>query len=296
MGEGTKSSKMRKVFVFVMMFCLVLSSNAQRKNAASSNTGGGAAAGAAVGVVGAIAVAAYYENQMRELVEQSAMEWALMNKEYGNGDKLEMKLIEWEVKAFSDISSTSNLLFKYRKNNEPYEVILFILSEGWWNDNGVIFSNIQPITINKTLWNDIMGSFFGFEGKGKAVQYQNDSIYIDTVFDVSQLQKNRYKYLGLFKDELTSDLSSIVKLKNYKLLFEIIENDKKYECSIDLIDLKNDEHIIGILNNPNLILDYNENRINLFNKSTRDLIKLSLPAVNEIHRLLYREPFWFDAI
>lgn len=296
MGEGTKAYEMKKLLVFVLMFGIILSSNAQRKNAASSNSGGGAVAGAAVGVVGAIAVAAYYENQMREMVEQSAMEWALMNKEYDNGDKLEMKLIEWEVKALSDISSTSNLLFKYRKNNEPYEVIMFILSKGWWNDNGVIFSKIQPITIDKTLWDDIMRSFIDVAAQGEALQYQNNSIHIDTAFDVSVLQGKRYKYLGIFKKEITSDLSSMVKLKNYKLLFEIIENDKKYECSIALIDLKNDEHIIGILDNPNLILDYNENRINLFNKSTRDLIKLSLPAVNEIHRLLYREPFWFDAI
>lgn len=284
---------MRKVFVFIMMFCVVLSSNAQRKKAAGVNTD---AAVAAVGLVGAVAAAAYYEKQMREMVEQSAMEWALMNKEYGNGDKLEMKLIEWEVKAFSDISSTSNLLFRYRKNNDPYEVIMFLVSKGWWNENGVVFSKINPITIDKTLWNDILGSFINIAVQDEGIRYQNDSIYLNTAFKVSILQGKYFTYAGEYQAEITTDLASILKLKGNKLIFEFTESDKKYECAAELVKIKGDEHIIGLLNNSSLILDYNEKRINLFNKSSRDLIKMSLTAVNEIHRLVYREPFLLDAL
>ena len=284
---------MKKLAVFVMMFCVVISSNAQRKKSAGVNTD---AAAAAVGVVGAVAAAAYYEHQMREMVEQSAMEWALMNKEYTSGDKLEMKLIEWEVKALSDISSTSNLLFRYRKNNEPYEVIMFLVSKGWWNENGVVFSKITPITIDKKLWNDIMGSFINIAVSDEGIRFQNDSIYLNTAMDVSVLQGKYYNYAGEFKTELNTDLSSILKLKGKNLLFEFSVGEKKYECKAELVKIKGDEHIIGLLNNSSLVLDYNEKRINLFNKSTRDLIKLSLPAVNEIHRLIYREPFLLDAL
>ena len=247
---------MKKLAVFVMMFCVVISSNAQRKKSAGVNTD---AAAAAVGVVGAVAAAAYYEHQMREMVEQSAMEWALMNKEYTSGDKLEMKLIEWEVKELSDISSTSNLLFRYRKNNEPYEVIMFLVSKGWWNENGVVFSKITPITIDKKLWNDIMGSFINIAVSDEGIRFQNDSIYLNTAMDVSVLQGKYYNYAGEFKTELNTDLSSILKLKGKNLLFEFSVGEKKYECKAELVKIKGDEHIIGLLNNCSLVLDYNEN-------------------------------------
>ena len=106
--------------------------------------------------IGAIATAIYFEQQMREMVEQSAMEWALSNKKIENGDIIEMKLIEWEVKSYTDISSTSNLLFKYRRNDNAYEVIMFILSSGWWNENGIVFTRINPISIDIELWTDIL--------------------------------------------------------------------------------------------------------------------------------------------
>ena len=97
--------------------------------------------------------------------------------------------------------------------------------------------------------------------------------------------------------DVTLDISSIKKISGRKIIFDM--NDEQFEKSdtyLELVKIKGDEHIIGYLNNDGIILDYNEKRINLFNKATLDLIKLNQYSVNEIHRLLYREPFWFDAI
>ena len=284
---------MRKLFVFMMMFCVVLSSNAQRKKA---NGGNADAAIMTAGVVGAVASAVYYEIQMREMVEQSAMEWALLNKEYSDGDKLEMKLIEWEVKAVTDISNTSNLLFKYRKNNEPYEVILFITSQGWWNSNGIVFSQVQPISVDKEMWSSILGKFISIACEDTAITLLGtDSLRFETT--VKEWQGRGSEGRNVYYDvKYSSDYSMIEKIKGRKIRFNYNYKGKNIEYDAPLIKIKGDEHIVGKLNNGELVLDYNENRINLYNVSTRDLIKLNVSAVNEIHRLLFREPFWFDAI
>lgn len=287
---------MKKVFVFFMMFCLVISSNAQKKRAAAGGVGPDAAL-AAAGVVGAVAAAAYYEHQMREMVEQSAMEWALMNKEYENGDKLEMKLIEWEVKALTDISSTSNLLFKYKRNNEPYEVILFILSKGWWNENGIIFTKINPITIDREFWNDILSTLIDVANEDTSlVLLSNDSIQLKAEYKIGVRDKYG-EYSNVTRNlNTTTDLSRLVKMNGRTIFFELGEGDSKIDIKTRLVKIKGDEHIIGILDREDILLDYNEKRINLFNKSTQDLIKLNQSSVNEIHRLIYRQPLFFDAL
>jgi len=295
LGEGTKAYKMKKILVFVLMFGVVLTSNAQRKKAASSNTGGGAVAGAAVGVVGAIALAAYYEHQMREMVEQSAMEWALANKEYSHGDKLEMKLISWEIKAVTDISATRNLLFKFKRNNEPYEVIMFLLSEGWWNSYGVEYSKIQPIEIDNNLWSDILHSFMEIACIDDGIKLiGKDSISISGRFSLSDRLQTEFN--GKEDAEIVTDFASIYKIKGRKIIFAVIYEGTRYEYKADLVKIEGDEHIIGILAKEGLVLDYNEKRINLFNKSTRDLIKLNVFAVNEINRLLLPKTLFVDKL
>lgn len=295
MGEGTKAYEMKKILVFVLMFGVVLTSNAQRKKAASSNTGGGAVAGAAVGVVGAVALAAYYEHQMREMVEQSAMEWALANKEYSHGDKLEMKLISWEIKAVNDISATRNLLFKFKRNNEPYEVIIFILSEGWWNSYGVEFSKVQPIEMDKNLWSDILYSFVEIACVDEGIQLiGKDSVSVTGKFTLSDVFQVEIQ--GKEETEFISDFASIHRINGRNIVFAIIYENRRYEYTADLVKIKGDEHIIGILESEGLVLDYNEKRINLFNKSTRDLIKLNISAVSEINRLLLPKPIFVDKL
>ena len=293
MGEGSKAYEMKKLLVFVLMFGVVLTSNGQRKKAATSNTDGGAVAEAAVGIVGAIALAAYYEYQMREMVEQSAMEWALANKEYSHGDKLEMKLISWEIKAVTDISATRNLLFKFKRNNEPYEVIIFILSEGWWNSYGVEFSKVQPIEMDKNLWSDILYSLVDIACVDEGIQLiGKDRVSVTGKFTLSDIFQVEIQ--GREEAKFVSDFSSIHRINGNKIVFAIIYENRRYEYKADLVKIKGDEHIIGVLENEGLVLDYNEKRINLFNKSTRDLIKLNIFAVNEINRLLLPKPLFVD--
>lgn len=287
---------MKKIILLLLIVTVPFQSVlAQRKQENSGGGGGVLGMGAAAA---AVATLIWYEVQMREMVEQEAMEWALMNKDIQHGDQVEMKLIEWEIKSIDDISSTTNLLFKYRVNDKPYEVLMFVLSSGWWNDNGIIFTKVDVIKIDKPFWSDLIFTLMSTACKDtNLVSLTNESIKAKFYTEVSRRLGDGTYMSKTVAQYVTVDISSIKKIIGRKIIFEL--NDEKYKHSdtyLELVKIKGDEHIIGYLNNDGIILDYNEKRINLFNKATQDLIKLNQYSVNEIHRLLYREPFWFDAI
>ena len=283
---------MKKIISVLLIVGTIFQSSAQNKKQSSSNNGA-ALTGVGLGI-GAIATAIYFEQQMREMVEQSAMEWALTNKKIDNGDIIEMKLIEWEVKSFTDISSTKNLLFKYRRNDNAYEVIMFILSSGWWNDNGIVFTQINPISIDIELWTDILSTLSTTACKDTSLMvFNQDSLQLRYNSIISRTSGDGTVLSKEVVMQFNTNFKSLQKIKGRTLVFE---DALKKDIYIDLVKIKGDEHIIGFLKDDGLLLDYNEKRIHLFNKKTNDLIKLNLGTVNEIHRLLLREPFWFDAI
>ena len=271
---------MRKVFVFVMMFCLVLSSSAQKKRA-TSNSGAGVAA--AAGVVGAIAVAAYYENQMREMVEQSAMEWFLFNKPINDGDRIEMKLIDWEIKSFTDISATRTLLFRYKVNNEPNKVVMFILSQGWWNDYGIVFTKVKPVELGKDEWVSIIK---------KLVEISTDSIRFTGEYDceifytITSPVENSFGDVVGVKKELQIIEADFQKFKGIIRRNYVFDSEGRRNIQIPVPELNGDTHLVGMLPEQKLIIDFNEKKLNLFNSDTRDLIKISNGAVKEITRTL----------
>lgn len=283
---------MKNIISAFLIIGVIFQSSAQNKQPTGGNNGA-ALAGVGLGI-GAIATAIYFEQQMREMVEQSAMEWALSNKKIENGDIIEMKLIEWEVKSYTDISSTSNLLFKYRRNDNAYEVIMFILSSGWWNENGIVFTRINPISIDVELWTDILYTLTTTASKDTSlVVYSQDSLLLKYSSEISRRGSDGTVYTKEVNIAYNTNFKSLEKIKGRTLIFEDSENN---DINIDLVKIKGDEHIIGFLSDDGLLLDYNEKRIHLYNKETKDLIKLNLGVVNEVHRLLMRETFWFDAI
>jgi hypothetical protein len=283
---------MKNIISAFLIIGVIFQSSAQNKQPKGGNNGA-ALTGVGLGI-GAIATAIYFEQQMREMVEQSAMEWALSNKKIENGDIIEMKLIEWEVKSFTDISSTSNLLFKYRRNDNAYEVIMFILSSGWWNENGIVFTRINPISIDVELWTDILYTLTTTASKDTSlVVYSQDSLMLKYSSEISRRGSDGTVYTKDVNMAYNTNFKSLEKIKGRTLIFEDSENNG---INIDLVKIKGDEHIIGFLSDDGLLLDYNEKRIHLYNKKTKDLIKLNLGVVNEVHRLLMRETFWFDAI
>ena len=287
---------MKKIILLLLIVTVPFQSVLAQRKQENSGGGGGGMLGMGAAAA-AVATLIWYEVQMREMVEQEAMEWALMNKDIQHGDQVEMKLIEWEIKSIDDISSTTNLLFKYRVNDKPYEVLMFVLSSGWWNDNGIIFTKVDVIKIDKPFWSDLMFTLMTTACRDtNLVSLTEDSINVKFYRKTST--RNIDGSYDMESKRFNLNLFSLKKINGRKMIFDL--NDKQYkrfDSELNLVKIKGDEHIIGYLNSNNdVVLDYNERRINLFNKATQDLIKLSRFSVNEIHRLLYRQPYWFDAI
>ena len=235
-----------KKLIIVLLIC-GHSSNIQAQN---NNTS--AIQGAAVGVSAALSIASaiYYEQQMREIVEQSATEWVLTNFEHETGNIIEVKLLEWDVSSATDMSSTSSLAFKYKKNSDDYKVLVFITSYGWWNEQGVVFDRIKPLVIDKDYWANIS-------------------------YTLLQMVSNPlFKFEGLNKISYTN--------------FETGEGWDDEVLIPNNTALGGDEHLLGYPDNiDDVILDINERTLNLFFVSTGDLLKLKRTSIKKINRLLF---------
>ena len=237
------------------------------------NTSNAAAAGAAIAIVGS---AIYFEQQMRENVEQSAVEWALDNFPISNGDILEMKLLNWEAKAATDLSNTRNLVFKYKLNDEPYKVLLFITSQGWWNEYGVLFDKVKVLEIDRNYWSNVLFALC-------EVAIDDERILSITKDSISFPLKYRND-AGIMTEVLARfKVEDISQIRNNSIQLE----KGSFSEELNLLSLKGDEHIFNLVPSTDLILDYNESRIHLYNRETKDLIKLSKKVTNDITDLLF---------
>ena len=80
-------------------------------------------------------------------------------------------------------------------------------------------------------------------------------------------------------------VEDISKIKNNSIQLE----KGLFSEELNLISLNGDEHIFNTIPLTDLILDYNENRIHIYNRDTKDLIKLSKKITNDITELLFIE-------
>ena len=268
-----------KKLIIVLLIC-GHSSNIQAQN---NNTS--AIQGAAVGVSAALSIASaiYYEQQMREIVEQSATEWVLTNFEHETGNIIEVKLLEWDVSSATDMSSTSSLAFKYKKNSDDYKVLVFITSYGWWNEQGVVFDRIKPLVIDKDYWANISytllqmvsNPLFKFEGLNK-ISYTN--------FDVTRVNNKT-------RIDTTVRTFSAYDLLNFEPAGFTFKTGEGWDDEVLIPNntaLGGDEHLLGYPDNiDDVILDINERTLNLFFVSTGDLLKLKRTSIKKINRLLF---------
>ena len=266
---------MKKLIIALLILGYSINIQAQDNTAAAAAVG----VSAAVSIVGAI----YYEQQMRELVEQSATEWVLSNFKHETGNIIEVKLMEWDVSSATDMSSTSSIAFKYKRNSEDYKVIVFICSYGWWNEQGVVFDRIKPLVIDKDYWANISytllqmvsNPYFKFEGLNQ-ITYTN--------YDVTRVNNKT------IIDTLTETFSAYDLLNFEPKGFTFKTGDEwKDEVLIpNNTTLGGDEHLLGYPDNiDDVILDLNERTLNLFFVSTGDLLKLKRTSIRKINRLLF---------
>ena len=269
---------MKKYIIILICLVSLFNVNAQKKK--------DVAAGAAVAVGGAIAIKIMIE-QMKELVEQSATEWVLDNWEYQDGDIIEVKLFEWEMKSLGDLSGARSIVFKVKQNEEPDKILLFILSPDWWNEYGIVFTKVKPLIITKEKWGNIMFKLcqialvednkFTFESKEK----------ITGVF-VRKEKVNMSNNNTAFDMKAIVDIYDLNEINGRSIIFATDQGGVEVEGEIDFKKINGDQHIVGRIEGEDYLLDFNERRLNLYNYETKDLIKLSKGVVRDITNVLFK--------
>ena len=271
---------MKKYITLILCLASLLNANAQKKK--------DVAAGAAVAVGGIIAAKIIVE-QMKELVEQSATEWVLDNWEYKDGDIIEVKLFEWEMKSIGDLSGARSIVFKVKQNEEPEKILLFILSPNWWNEYGIVFTKVKPLIIDKEKWGNIMfklcqialveNSKFTFESKEMITgvfkrKIQGNANEINTPFDMEISH--------------TIDIYDLREIRARSITFVSKRGGVELEAEMVFKKINGDQHIVGRIEDEDYLLDFNERRLNLYNYETKDLIKLSKGVVRDITNVLFK--------
>ena len=271
---------MKKYILIILCLATLFDANAQKNKDAAA---------AAAGVVGGAIALKILIEQMKELVEQSATEWILDNWEYKDGDIIEVKLFEWEMKSIGDLSGARSIVFKVKQNEEPEKILLFILSPNWWNEYGIVFTKVKPLIINKEKWGNIMfklcqialveDSKLIFESKEK----------INGVFTI-KIQGAASNNNTPFTMEVshTIDIYDLNEIKARSLVFTTMRGGTEVEAEIEFKKINGDQHIVGRIEGEDYLLDFNERRLNLYNYETKDLIKLSKGVVRDITNVLFK--------
>ena len=271
---------MKKYIIIILCLAGLFNVNAQKKKDVAA---------AAAGVVGGVVAAKIIIEQMKELVEQSATEWVLDNWEYKDGDIIEVKLFEWEMKSLGDLSGARSIVFKVKQNEEPEKILLFILSPDWWNEYGIVFTKVKPLIINKEKWGNIMFKLcqialvednkFTFESKEK----------ITGVF-VRKIQGNANNIVTSFDMTVTLpiDIYDLNEIKARSIIFATNQGGMEVVGEIEFKKINGDQHIVGRIEGEDYLLDFNERRLNLYNYETKDLIKLSKGVVRDITNVLFK--------
>ena len=281
---------MKKLYTVLMIALLFIQGSIQ----AQKNT----AAVAATSAVAAAVVVKVQIEQLKEILEQTATEWVLMNDSlhYFN-----LKLINFEATKISDLSNVSAINFIVKPNSgqrEPF-ILLLMCSKGWVNDFGLDFTRIKPLTIDKNYWKVLVKEYLQIAGHFKQVDIDNIPNYS------SEIKENYLNFFGIGEvNNLnivpTYSTTMYLKRQNYKVGlkdlidvdgddfdFEITgENGRKIKVSYPFRPLDGDTYVVKDLNSDMKIV-YNEKDMSLFIKSTRDLVKIKRSVVTKITKELF---------
>ena len=296
---------------FLKLLCLTLlvfANPALGQNKAPSNSGNAAtiaAAGAAV-AIGAISIAAAWEDWV-ESAELSAAEYYLKSTP-GLNKPFELKLMSSQGTSFKDLSSTTTLVFtitEYEINeldnsfeNPNKKLLVLFLNSGWINEYGVDFTRVIPLIFTYDEWMSIYKEYLNISGFPK----------IDNLSEVKVFQKVSEKdYLNeterdrhIFTQPGSAASSFFVaneRVLKFNDSFRVDKNrvyttiytkeGNAIECLVqNRIKLNGDTFLRKEYNSTMSIL-YNENKLCIFLKDQKILVQLKNSVLDEIIQFFF---------
>lgn len=251
--------------IFLLFFIShVTQSSAQNK----SNAGGVAAGVVAGGIVTGLLVAASVEN-VKEGMERNVVEWIYDKYKMEKPLVFELKLIKWEVSKKEDLNNISVVGYKFYDFNNPPQIILTACSPGWVNDYGINFDYVTVYEINQEYWSKLILKYLNM----------NRTDENELITDIEKIPvKNKkgvsskipfYFIKSINSNEITFSTEDY---EEYKFTFK-----KLYSGDVH----------IGSDYNDDFKLDINEGHLNLFLKSTGDLVRIKRDFIVDITRNVF---------
>ena len=232
-------------FIFIILAAIIISpkhSNAQNNNAAGIATavGGLMAVGAAIATI---------EN-MKERAELVATEYILKNNP--ELQSFSLKTLDFDGKKLKDMSSVSVISYKIQefipsdnpKLNGKKQVLFGFTSYGWITEQGIDFSRVTWILIDKEEWMNMMTAYA----------------------KVSSSQKNE----SVIRQSI---LNGIIVNKGVKV---------KNDLVIPFYKLEGDMYLTMDYS-PLMKFIYNERSLGIYFKDTSDLVQIGRDDLIRIH-------------
>lgn len=232
-------------FIFIILAAVIISpkhSNAQNNNAAGIAT--------AVGGLMAIGAAIATIENMKEKAELVATEYILKNNP--ELQSFSLKTLDFDGKKLKDMSSVSVISYKIQefipsdnpKLNGKKQVLFGFTSYGWITEQGIDFSRVTWILIDKEEWMNMMTAYA----------------------KVSSSQKNE----SVIRQSI---LNGIIVNKGVKV---------KNDLVIPFYKLEGDMYLTMDYS-PLMKFIYNERSLGIYFKDTSDLVQIGRDDLIKIH-------------
>ena len=275
---------MKKFFLLVFLIIPLSKSYSQKEEIIGA---GAAAVAGAIGIKLAIDI-------IKEQFEHEAVEWVLSND---SSKKFNLKLMSFDATKLDNLNSVSAIPFIIRKPNPKNSyVLIFVLSPGWYNQYGVDFTFVQPLTFNLERWEKLMLKYLNLSSNVSFDDINYIPSYKEILYNkareskLSEIDNNYilnqskgYEYTGI-----DIPLSEINNINNNVIVFKSTNYGNK-RLVYPLIDyLDGDTHFITDLDDD-LLIDFNEKNFNIFIKKTKDLFRLKRSILVDITKGLYED-------
>jgi hypothetical protein len=256
---------MKNIIITILSVSMIVNSNAYAQNK-------NAAAGIAGAVVGAAAIgllAAASVESVKEGMERNIVEWIYTKYDMSTPMEFELKLIKWEATKKEDLSNVSVVGYKFYDFNNPPMVLLNACSPGWINDYGINFDFVKVYEIDQKYWGGIMLTYLNLTRSEKTPK-------ITDVEKIPVLDKKG--------NQTTIPLYFVKTVSNTQMIFA---NEQGEEFKFPFKSLGSGDTHIGSNYDSEFKIDYNEGNLNLFLRSTKDLVRIKRDFIVDITKNVF---------
>lgn len=271
--------KLNRVIVFLLVFGFTSKLKSQSKSDV-------VAVGA--GVAAAALLTKVQIEAMKDFVEHKSLEWYLTEYGIENGKRINVECLNLVGEKWNDISSTNSVLVRFTEFKTGFATslggyptirhVIFVTSDGWWNQYGTRFNVISPIVIDDSNIESLLLGIINLMGNERVSAYSSDSIvYYQIGSRINQIDKTM---------EMTKKVESILSV-------DLITDDYFNIRGITFKTADKKEYNIGISSSRNgytfwdiddlgVKLSLSSKGVGFFLKETQDLVVMKNKVLNEI--------------